>query len=96
MGLLRTVALGILGISGLTFVALFGRLPIFRYYDKCKNFSFYESNWPAGKHPSVSSTRSFGNMSQMAYLTSTTACCVVVLHSVVTGPANTYGTRTIH
>lgn len=37
MGLLRTVALGILGISGLTFVALFGRLPVFRYYGNLRN-----------------------------------------------------------
>lgn len=31
MGFIRTVALVILGISGLTFIALFGRLPAFRY-----------------------------------------------------------------
>lgn len=33
MGLVRTVALVILGLSGLTFIALFGRLPTFRYVD---------------------------------------------------------------
>ena len=31
MGAVRNLALAILAISGLTFVALFGRLPIFRY-----------------------------------------------------------------
>ena len=31
MGFIRTVALAILAISGLTFVALFGQLPAFRY-----------------------------------------------------------------
>lgn len=37
MGFIRTVALVILGISGLTFIALFGRLPAFRY---AANFTF--------------------------------------------------------
>lgn len=36
MGFIRTVALVILVISGLTFIALFGQLPAFRYVEDCR------------------------------------------------------------
>lgn len=64
MGSIRTIALVILGISGFTFVALFGKLPALRYEEKGMG------NWlglthAAGELPLACSTESFAYIFRM-------------------------------
>ncbi|KAL4922279.1 hypothetical protein BDW62DRAFT_50598 [Aspergillus aurantiobrunneus] len=72
MGLLRTIALTILGFSTFVFIVLFGRLPFFRY--RAKSISLSPRLTNAGKRRLVFYTGLSGYIFPMEYHTSIPVC----------------------